>query len=182
MNEFANQLARYDNEHCRGVKFYAEKTTPIAATDTAVIIVSLWKADYSNKDVDYVDGVYRYVIDIVTNAKSTTDERGDALAAYRLQKLMGLVRYILEHSLYCTLSFSAPFILHTEVEKFQILKFDKEDAPADTSNTSQGQIIFLVRCGETTTPIDGTLLGESLTEVRLDETDEGYEYVLTAEE
>lgn len=178
--EYENQANRYSNKYCLHTKFFADRTAPIQENETTLIIISLWKGDYSNKSEDYVDGTYSFVIDIIQSAKAKGNERGDTRAGYKLQKHIGMVRYILEHSMYRMLEFDAPFILHTELSKFQVLRFDKEELQ-DSENATQAQAVFTVRCGEVTHPADGDLVAGSDTEVELEETELGYEYSVTYE-
>lgn len=173
MFEFQNQSFNYNNTNCDNVNFFAERLTAMDKVEADYINISLFKGDYSNKDVAYVDGVYQYTIDIITNAKNTPDNAGDKLANFRLQKLIGIVRYILEHPNYATLLFDRPFILHTELSKFQIYKAEKG---IDSMNNAIGQMIFTVRCGEETTPNDGNVIENNYTVVKLDLTEMGFQY------
>lgn len=171
--EFQNQVNEFNNTNCKDVNFFAERLTAMDKVEADFINISLFKGDYSNKDVAYVDGTYQYTIDIVTGAKNTATDAGDKLANFRLQKLMGIVRYILEHPNYATLEFDRPFILHTELSKFQVYKTEKG---IDAMNNAVGQMIFTVRCGEETTPNDGNVIQNNDTVVKLELTELGYQY------
>lgn len=171
--EFKNQVDEFSNTNCSNVNFFAERLTPMDKTEADFINISLFKGDYSNKDVEYVDGTYQYVIDIVTNAKSVQGQGGDVTANFRLQKLIGIVRYILEHPDYTTLSFERPFILFTLLSKFQIYK---PEPGLDAVNTAIGQAVFMVRCGEVTTPRDGNVIEDNDTTVTLGITNQGFQY------
>lgn len=171
--EFTNQVDEFSNTNCRNVNFFCERLTPMDKTEADFINISLFKGDFSNKDVEYVDGTYQYVIDIVTNAKSVADQGGDVTANFRLQKLMGIVRYILEHPDYTTLSFERPFINHTMLSKFQIYK---PEPGMDAMNTAIGQAIFTVRCGELTTPAAGVTITQNTSTVKLNLTEQGFQY------
>lgn len=174
LQEFNNQVLQFYNTDCDGVTFYAERTIPIDKSETDIICLSVWKGDYSNRDVDYVDGTYRIVIDAITNSAKRGGIPGDRLAAFRVQKLVGIVRYILESSQYKTLGFDRPFILHTELTNFQMQKYETE---GDGVSTCSGQAIFTVRCGETTAAIDAPLVAGHTTSVKLGITDFGLQYI-----
>lgn len=175
--EFKNQSDKLKNPHTGNVKFFASRIVPITSAEESVINISLWKGEYSNKDVDYRDGTYRFAIDIITNAKTKGDKPGDTLAAIKMEKLTGIVTYILEHSVNETLQFERPFILHTELTMFQVIKYDN-DGHADVSGSAQSQAIFTVRCGEYTTPPAGNVVKGTITDVRLEQTTNGYQYIV----
>jgi hypothetical protein len=174
--EFENQANKLRNEHCNGVKFFAERRVPIAASEKAIVVISTWKGKYGNKNSDYAEGTYSFVLDVVANCSSKGNQAGDTLANFRVVKMYGIVRYILEHSNYETLGFERPFILHTELSEFQVLKFE-EDGRSESGGVAQAQAVFVVRCGESTQPNAGKLAAGNDTEVKLEETELGYEYV-----
>lgn len=175
---FADQVYYFQNEVCREVTFWAERTTPISAGESAIIVINTFKTNYDNKSVGSSHGTYLFVIDFMANRSSVASEAGDKLASHRIQKLIRTVRYILEHQLYITLSFIPPDagIEHTEVTSWQIYRDERIQAPSDAMNTAIGQMIFTVRCEETTTPNGGVLLGQSNTDVKIEETENGFQY------
>jgi hypothetical protein len=174
MNEFQNQVNVFENVNCMGVNFFAERNTPMDKTEQDFINISLFKGDYSNKEPDYVDGVYQYMIDVVTGGKARPGKSGDTLSNFRLQKIIGTIRYILESSVYNTLLFEPPFIAHTELSKFQIYKPDS--TAGDAANIAIGQAVFTVRCGEFTEALTKNLIEGSDTSVFLELTNKGYQY------
>lgn len=175
---FTDQVYYFQNEVCREVTFWAERMTPISEGEAAIIIINTFKGAYDNKSIGSTHGTYTYVIDFMANRSTVAVQPGDKLASHRLQKLMRTVRYILEHQLYITLGFTAPDagIEHTEVTGWQIYKDDRATAPSDAMNTAVGQILFTVRCEETTIPNGGILLERSETTVSIEETDNGFQY------
>ncbi len=177
LTEFNNQVVSFYNTDCEGVKFFAERLVTMDKTEADYINISLLKGDYSNKDVDYVDGTYQYVLEIVTNAKNEKQGneiiRGDKLANFRLQRLMGIVRYILEASMYAKLNFESPFIMHTELSKFQIYK---PEPGQDGVNNAFAQAVFTVRAAEVTDALEAPYVAGSMTNVQLELTENGYMY------
>src|ERR1051325_11697528 len=145
LNELNNQVVRFYNTKCEGIIIFAERIIPVDRSEKDVISLNSWKGEYSNKDINYVDGEYKMVISFTTNSKTKGGIPGDTIAGKRLTELIGIVRYILEDNLYQTLLFDPPFILHTEVSGFNINRFDEVDAVT----TAEAQLIFTVRAGET---------------------------------
>ena len=80
----------------------------------------LVRGDYDNMDVVDTRGTYTYFIDVFTRAKETDAEKGDTIAALKLQRILGIVRTILEDPQYRTLTFVAPSIEHTEIKEISI--------------------------------------------------------------
>lgn len=178
MTEFKNQINQFNNQECVGVNFFAERSVPMDKSEQDFVNVSLFKGDYGNQEQDYVEGTYQFLIEIVAGGKSRVNEAADKMAHFRVQKLTGIIRYILQSSYYKTLAIDPPFILHTELSKIQIYK---PTPGSDVTNMSVGQSIFTVRCGETTNAIRGLLVGGADTSVRIDLTNKGYRYAFIEE-
>lgn len=173
LNELNNQVVQFYNTKCEHINIFAERIIPVDRVEKDVISINTWKGEYSNKDVNYVEGEYKLVISFTTNSKSKGGIPGDTLAGKRLTELIGIVRYILEDDIYKTLLFGRPFIIHTEVSGFNINRFDETDAVT----TAEGQLIFTARAGETNMPPDGKIVTGHLTQVKIDITDKGMQYV-----
>lgn len=175
--EFQNQSYGYNNTTCKGVTFWRERTQEIDKTESAIIIISTLKGDYDNESMGSSHGTYTYLLDIIANAANTPLERGDTTAGYRVQQLIRNIRYILSHQNYITLDLLPGIIENTEVQKFQI--YQKERI-GDAVNNAIGQVVFTVRCEETTLANGGRLFAIGDTEVKVEQTDLGYQYQLVA--
>lgn len=149
-----------------------ERTNPIDKIDIPVINVSLINGDYSNKHQGNVLGGYNYAIDCYTNAKTTALNEGDQLAAFRLQKLMGFCRYVLEDPIYKTLNFPMGFIAGSLVTSFQIQNIGKEDAV----NSAMARLIFNVKMAESNSLIVAPQIAGWQNTVLIDNTTSGYFY------
>lgn len=176
MQEFENQVYEFSNENCDGVNFFAERTAPMDKTESPYINISTFKGDYSNKDVEFVDGTYQYVIDVCCGSKKIGNTPADQAANFKVQKLIGIVRYILEHPDYTTLLFDRPFIEHTMLTKFQIYRPEMAPDKADSFSFAIGQAIFSVRCGEVTTPGEGNVTEGQDTVAMIGLTGKGFQY------
>ncbi len=169
--EFENQyLLTYDDALYLGV--YIERSTPLDKTELNAIVISLFDGDYSNKNQGYVDGIYTFNIDCFSSAKSSQGISGDTLAMKDLQKIMRVVRAVLENPVYKTLNFTPGGINKTYISKISIGPSNKEDA----LNTSWGRLIFNVIAPETTSLITPALIGGYDTRIKIDNSGRGYFY------
>lgn len=176
-DEFQNQVYNFSNNSCREITWWAERTRPLDKAESGAIIISTFKGDYENKSQGSTHGTYQYVIDFLANQPNKEGNDGDKLSSIEMQKMIRNVRYILEHPNYRTLGFTDAFIEHTEVSGFQIYK---DERPGDAMNNAIGQILFRVRCEEPGTPNRGRLIASSLTDVRIEETANGFQYLKVA--
>lgn len=171
VDEFDGQyLLTYDAELI--VDVFKERNTPVDKAELSCIIVSFANGIYGNKNQGHVDGDYQYNIDVYTNAKTNDSQSGDTKSATKLQKLIGIIRAILENQAYKTLGFITPRIMNTIVSEINIRRYD----PNDTVNTSMGRITFKVRAAETTAPMDANLIDGYQTTVLIDQSGKGYFY------
>ena len=87
-----------------------EIANPIDKIELPCVIVSFANDNFSNKTQGSEDGLCTYYVDVYTSAKTTATTAGDKIAMFRLQKLLGLCRYILADPIYKTLGLVAPSI------------------------------------------------------------------------
>lgn len=173
--EFAYQYSKFKNVTARDVKFWRDRITPITDAEGSVITIGLWKGDYGNESsVGYSEGVYQYVLGFFTSSDSTNNSPGDKLAHDKLHRLMGLARYILKHSSYIRLDFDPPFVKRVEVKTFQVYR--PENPQAEGTLSASAHMILQVTAMETTDPVAGIPLTGALTDVKLDETEIGFQY------
>jgi len=152
---------------------YRERVTPFDKTDLECLNVSLAQGDYTSKTQIDTDGEYQYNIDIYVSKKTTETDAADKLANHRLQKLIGIVCYILRASQYRTLLFANPLISHTMVTNFRIADTVNQDA----TTTVMARVQFNVNCTEGSGLSDTIELDKNTTTVKLHETDKGYIWI-----
>jgi hypothetical protein len=150
---------------------WTERFVPFDKEELPVVNVSLEKGDYSNQDVLKSDGTYRFNIDCYTRAASTDTEAGDVLAVYKLHRLSGLCRAILEHTKYKTLGFVPPFIMNRHIESISLAS--PADA-ADATSVVMDRMVLVVRVPEYNGVFVPNLIAGYETSVKLDLTDRGY--------
>jgi hypothetical protein len=123
-----------------------ESTNPyIDKEEVPIVSVSLANGKYSNKHQGSSTGSYQYFIDVFTNSKIKENAPGDYLASVKMQRLLGLCRYILEDPVYKTLAFTPPFISRVFVSTIDIAANPQKD---DTRFNSMGRLTLDVTVNE----------------------------------
>lgn len=164
-DEIQNQGVVGGDVFLTSVKVFSERSNSFDKTELPAINVCVAGGNYGNKQQGNSDGTYTYNVDVFCNAKTSDGEAGDEKAAVRMERLLGICRYILEDPLYKTLGFAPPFIGNTHCVEINIAAAGKDDA--DT--TRMGRLTFSVRCAETNSLIVPVLIGSYVTHVILSE-------------
>lgn len=158
------------------VPVWLERYVPFSFAETPAINVTLIRAEYVLQTQLQSNGQYDYAIDFYTKSKANDDNEGgdaDKLSVIRLHKLMGMARYILEHSVYKTLAFVSPFIMNRHVQDVAVTGSGKES----TGSEAMGRITLSVRVAEENGIVVPVMASGYDTVVKLSLTDEGYVYV-----
>lgn len=174
-DEVDNQAAISYNVDLEMKAVWVERLIPFDKTELPAINVSLLKGDPEGQSMIHVDGMYRYALDAYQSAPSTEDARGDVRATFKLHRLLGVMRAILEDPRYYNLGFTSPFIGARHVESLQIADVNK----ADGLSTVMGRLIFAVRVPETYDFKIPIPLAQSTAAVKLFLTEKGYIYTTT---
>lgn len=153
-----------------------EKSVAFDNTEIPLINVSLSHGIYDNKDIEKTDGTYTFNIDCYTKGKEETINgtkvSGDALAAIRLERMMGIVQAIFDNPVYMTLNFAKPSVSRVTVENMNVRDPEKENQ--DALSTAMGRIQVSVLVPEVNDLITPSALESYQTNVRLGLTDKGY--------
>ena len=173
--EFANQFALTSNPDF-DMEVWLERFVPFDKEEVPALNVGLATGAFSGHTQKTTDGTYTYFIDAYAKAESTGNDKGDTKANIKLQRLLGMIRAILENPRYKTLGFNPPSIFNRHCESLSIAEPGKQDA----TSSVMGRITFLVKVPETVELISPVLLGRMDTRVKLHETDKGYFYALYA--
>lgn len=142
-----------------------------ADTECPAINVKLGDGKYSNKDQKLADGEYKYYIVGYVKSASGSNGQGDKDATLVLQRILGMCRAILENPIYNNLNLSRPFVRNTRVGS---LMLGVTDETAGAENMVCGYLEFYATIPEYVTLIDPLPLLNSVTQVKLYETEEGY--------
>jgi hypothetical protein len=156
---------------------FVERFARPEAKECPIVNVCLLKGKYNNQDQTGADGVYDFAVDAYAKSKgdagNDSSTRADSQALFKLQRLLGVVRTILNDSRYKTLGFEPPFIGWRQVTDIEIQ--NPTDAPGSESMV-MGRIVISVRVRETGVDLDPQLIKGYDTYVKLYLTDEGYVY------
>ncbi len=131
----AQKILTYDEVSVKGV--WIERTSAFDKEEVPAVNVALLRGDPRQQSNIHVDGVYRYAIDCYTKAKATDAVEGDQRAMYKLHRLLGVCRSILEDPKYKTLGVAPPFLGNRHIESLGIADPGKQDA----TNTMMGRLI-----------------------------------------
>ena len=151
-----------------------ESTIPYDFSNDILVNV-LWDgAKYDNHTPTDMHGENLFFIDVYANAKTTSDKKGDEHAQEKIKKYMGMARYILSSTKYKLLG-SSECVAGTYVQNMQV--FDVENFQ-DARNVRMARMTFMVRIYEGQQLWQGLTLEGLDTNVKLQNTDDGYKYEL----
>jgi hypothetical protein len=173
LGELSNQKEIQGFEFEEDILIYAERSVPIQNDELLTINISLDSINYNSKSQNDLSGIATYNIDIYTVGQASKCKHGWTDSSYRLHKFLGMVRYILSHTKYKTLSLPLGIIGGTQVESLTVADFDSSQ---DTNYVRMGRLVFSVRLIESQSMEAGVPLSESLTSVKLHETELGFVY------
>jgi hypothetical protein len=170
-DEISNQVTLTSNNEIKAPAF-EEKSGPFPHAELPLINVSLASGTYGNKHQGNSTGTYIFNIDAYAKAKSTDSQNGDTRSSIQSQRILGIVRAILENPIYKTLGFEPPFLARTMCNDIKMANPTKDDA----LNVTMGQITFHVVINETTSLIQPPLIKGYHTKVKVNATNNGYVY------
>lgn len=155
------------------LRVWVERFIPFDHKELPAVNVSLFGGSYEGQSVKQHDGVYKYLIECYTAAKTKDGEPGDALAMIRLHRLLGVCRSIIMDAKYLTLGFEKPFIMNRHFESLAIADPGRQDAVS----VARGRLVLSVKVPETFDLKEVDTIYGYETRVRLHETDKGYVYI-----
>lgn len=175
--ELTNQKAIQPSRLSEEFSVFKERIT--SADKTEEVMINVLLDGFSNRHATQSDqqNNTNFFIDIYANGKAESNKKGDNIVATRLQKYIGLCRYILQSHKYLTLDFPSGSIGGKNVENFQM--YEQPNTP-DANFARMGRIGFSVRIMENQKLWDGIALDNNITTVLLEETDKGFQYKLKA--
>lgn len=176
--ELANQFVLTANAKMNAT-VHKERVVPFdVKTAYPAINVKFDGGDYSNKDMTLTDGLYKYYIVAYVSANSTSSTDGDKEANINLQRLLGICRAILENPVYNNLNLSRPFVKNTYIGA---IKVGVTDETLGAENSVCGYLEFYVKVPEYVLLKNAEELLSSFTQVKLYETDEGFQWEYESE-
>lgn len=171
-DELLNQSILSNDENINASVFI-ERIVRFDHTDLPSINVCIPSGTFQGQSAINTDGVYMYRIECYTKASSSDGTDADTLSMIRLQRLMGICQSIIEDSRYKTLGFATPFVMNRHFESMAI----SDTESYDMQSVSKGVLNLSVRLPENVGLAVPILLTEYKTELRLELTDKGYQYL-----
>ena len=171
LQELTNQRTIQNFEE--KINIFSERTTPISNDELLTINLNLESGDYNSKTQHGASGKYVYNIDIYTSGYSSSSKNGSYDSSVRLHRHIGLIRYILSHTSYRTLSLPLGIIEGTSIDSFYIIENDQKQ---DSGFVKMARMIFSVRAYESQLMEQGVNLQQNQTNVKLELTEKGYMY------
>jgi hypothetical protein len=154
------------------VNVFKERLTVMDNEENIYINILVDSATYSNKSQKEVEGRTTYFVDVYTRGKGNTD--GTSESTVTRDKFIGMIRYILSSTMYNTLGMVPGLIGGTMIDSFATLDPASKE---DSEYTSFARLTYTVRIQEGQAMWQGIDLVGNDTEVKLEETEKGYQYV-----
>lgn len=172
LTELRYQFDYFNNKNC-DVNVFGDAVI-LDNSEVPLVNVSLDSGNFALKDAISTDGSYTFNIDVYTKSKNTNDVVSDSNARAKCHNLLGVCRAILDHAHYRTLNMNPNFVGHTMVQSLGIAELNKNDS----ETVAMGRLVFLVRINEQQNFDYGNLFKESLVNIKIENTNIGYKYVL----
>ena len=170
VEEISNQFILLSDPEFNA-RVFKERVVPFDSSELPCINILFVRGEYDNIDVIQTRGEYTYFIDVYTKAKTTNAKRGDTTSLEKLQRILGIVRTILEDPQYRTLTFTAPSLEHTEVKSISIIQPENNQ---DSNNISLGRLTFIAVITEGVELLSANIITEAETNVEINDTDKGH--------
>lgn len=172
--EITNQFALGGENALDLTQVALERTVPFDKTEMPCINVNLQRSTQETQIAVNTDETTLFNIDCYQSGISSDANKGDVLAKLKLQRLMGVVRAILENPRYKTLGFAPGFIMNRHVMSMDFAPVDN----GDSLSVSMGRVLLSVKIPENTELIQPTIADGFDTQMKLELTDKGYTYTV----
>lgn len=172
LDELQNQYTRRPTETEFNAGVWLERGIPFDRKELPAVKVYFAASSYDQDGRVSSQGECRIHVEVTAGAKSTIDDNGDKLAALRVQKLIGAIRFILKHPTYNRLGFAGrPYIKGITVTD---IRMSEPTEQQDGLHTIAGQLVLQVRYEENNGDLTTDSLTPISTAVKIDDTDKGY--------
>ena len=175
--EFHNQSVLDGNNKDIDPEVYLERLVPFDKTDLPVINVALATGTLEEHTAKQSNATYTYYIEAYTRAASNDNNYGDVLAMFKLHRLLGIARAILEDTRYITLGFMNPFIIRRYVSEIVVGGIGKDEL----ENVVIGRLSLVVQVPEGVALPQPRTMDGFTTQVKLELTDKGYRWGIQEE-
>lgn len=157
-----------------GVGVFLERKTPMQSAEMAMINVTMASTDpFSNYYPVSKDGNYNYHIDVYSRAKTTSEDSGYSLSAFKCHRILGVLDAVFSDDKYATLGLQKPSISRVQVSEILIHDASRDH---DAESITMGRLILTVTAQELTEKVLRNIIEGADTQVKLGNTERGYIY------
>lgn len=153
--EFANQYAITGNDLFQA-GIYGERFTAFDKTELPAVQVYFDRFEQNSKNADTVENSVYYNVVVYTKSKDKSTVNGDVEASKNCQKLLGVIRYILDGPEYFRIN--SPELSTVKTKSVESIAVGLPPKQGDGANTIAGLLTFKVDMYES----NGVLLSEAI--------------------
>ena len=161
---------------------FTERYVSIDQQEGSVIVVRVNDGQYSNKDQKDVTGDYQFFIDCYSYSEQVGVVEAYYLSSVKMERLMMLVRAILQDQSYRTLDFLPPGRgggLNVKATNVSMIKVGTRTDMPDSLAETCGRVFFSVEVAESVENKDTVALAGSYNKFYMGVTDKGYQVIET---
>lgn len=151
---------------------WVERTVSFDKSELPAVNISLARGTYEGQTAIQTDGTYLYNIDVFVNSVSKNNISGDVDSKFKLHKILGVCRAILENVQYKTLGFPPAFVMNRHIVDLNIADTSAQDG----NYTSMGRLVLSVRVPENSQIPSAELIAGISTSIKLSQSNQGYYY------
>lgn len=159
---------------------FSERFEPPNDNELPAVLFFFFNGDFDQKSQHTKRGIYHYYLDLYTSAISNPGNTSSQVASADAQRIAMIINHILEHPHYLTLNLPTrpnPVVARTQVIN---IKRTEEENTHSGLGVMMYRIIFQVEVSENTGTITGVPVDRATTNVRIEQTDLGYQYIYQA--
>lgn len=154
---------------------FAERFSPVDPAEGNVLVVYVDRGNYTHQTEITQRGKFNYFVDIFTFGKQSDTETGYYKSSKKCQRLAGLILNIIQAPDYKKLGFANGIVYHRAVQDIQ---FDHPQDNQDTKYARMGRVIIMVEHHNEVPATDPITASGYDTQVKLEETEKGYQYII----
>lgn len=172
-SELDNQDTLLPSENL-SLPVFVNRLTPKRVDEDPFINLSYSGSNYQDNTTIQAVGDNIYYADVFTDSSATLEAAGDKTAAFLRDRIVGIIRAIIENPAYRTLGFDLPSI--NSVKVVSVETPDPLSRNNDAKNSTMARVVINVKMSETTELISANIIEGMKTILKLAETDEGFQY------
>lgn len=151
-------------------QLFTERHIPLDKTHLPAVCVSLGLSNYDNKSTRSIDGHHDFYIDVYVKEKSDDSSDGDKIASKKVQKIVGMIRMILESPIYFNLGWTPRIIERSIVSNIEFGTVQIKDE----LNIQMARITYKVQAAESVKLTTADIIYDYQTQVKIADLDAGY--------